>query len=363
MTENNNHVAFKDLQKYFFLGITLLLLFGFLYFVSPFFGMLIIVSVIAVDVFPLTDWITKKVKYRSVASLITLLIVLVLIVTPFTLFALYLTDEANLAYQKLTSTNELTFEGIKLIPERLKGTAIGSWVVATWESLPFSTEDIVAFTQDNLKNISSTIVGQTTNLFKQVSLFLVYLIVFFVTLYAFLLDGKGITARIKRLLPIPNRHKDALFERLNVLSKGIVYGVFGAAIVQGFLAGLGFAIAGIGNAAFWGTVMALMSPVPYIGTAVIWVPAGIYLILTNHLFAGVFLLVWGTFVVGLADNFVKPYLIGKSAAINPLLILLTLLGGVLAFGLQGLIFGPFLLTLLLGFIHIYESEYRDVLKD
>lgn len=363
MSEIHNHVAFKDLQKYFFLGIICLLLFGFLYFISPFFGMLIIASVIAVDVFPLTDWIAKKVKYRSLAAVITLLIVLVLIVTPFTLFTLYITDEANLAYQKLTATNEVTFEGLKLIPERLKDTRIGSWVITTWESLPFATEEIIAFTQDNLKNISATIVGQTTNLFKQVSLFLVYLIVFVVMLYTFLLEGKSIALRIKRLLPIPGRHKDALFERLNVLSKGIVYGVFGAAIVQGFLAGVGFAIAGVGNAAFWGTVMALMSPIPYIGTAVIWGPAGIYLILTNHMVAGVFVLAWGAFVVGLADNFVKPYLIGKSAAINPLLILLTLLGGVLAFGLPGLIFGPFLLTLLLGFLHIYEAEYKDVLKD
>jgi predicted PurR-regulated permease PerM len=129
------------------------------------------------------------------------------------------------------------------------------------------------------------------------------------------------------------------------------------------VAGLGFYLVGVPNAALWGTIMAIFAPVPYIGTAIIWGPVGIYNLINGEVFSGLFVLIWGVAVVATIDNIVKPYLIGRSTAINPLAILLTLLGGILLFGPSGLIYGPFLLTLLFGVLHIYELEYEEVLKD
>jgi predicted PurR-regulated permease PerM len=145
------------------------------------------------------------------------------------------------------------------------------------------------------------------------------------------------------------------------VSKGIIYGFFGAAVAQGLLAGLGFYLAGISNAAFWGTMMAFFSPIPYIGTSLIWIPAVIILLVQKQFLAALFLFLWSAAIVGMADNIVKPYVIGRTTSVHPLAMLLVLLGGVIGFGLKGLILGPFLLTLLIGFLHIYRLEYKKVL--
>ena len=112
---------------------------------------------------------------------------------------------------------------------------------------------------------------------------------------------------------------------------------------------------------WWGSIAALFSPIPYIGTTVVWIPIVIFLLITKHWIAALFLTIWSMFVVGTVDNFVKPYLIGSSTALHPLAVLLVILGGAFAFGLKGLIFGPFILTLTLAFLHIYRLEFEKEL--
>lgn len=361
----NNSVAYKDLPKVALLIITVALLVTFLFFISPFFGVLILAGIIAVDVMPMNKWLTSKLKYKTLASLITLVLVVIVILTPFTLFTIFITNEAVDAYQSVSQTSDLNTlsNDIRLLPAKFQDSAIGQWFT---REVKISTEDIATFIQkavtDSLQSFSTFLVTQTTNIFKQLSLFVLYVITFFLALFYFIFDGDKLVKQIRELLPLPVKYTGTLFNRLNALSKGIVYGVFGAAIVQGLLSGLGFFLAGIENAAFWGTIMALLSPVPYIGASIIWFPASLYLIISGHLLAGGFLMAWGLLVVSLADNLVRPYLIGKSTAINSLAVFLTLIGGVLTLGTKGLIFGPFLLTLLLSFLHIYKMEYATILK-
>ena len=142
----------------------------------------------------------------------------------------------------------------------------------------------------------------------------------------------------------------------------IVYGIFGAAIIQGILVGVGLAIVGVENAAFWGAVAAILSPIPYVGTSIVWIPVVIFLLITKQWFGGIFLLIWSMGIVGLADNFIKPYVIGSTSDLHPLMVMLVILGGVFAFGFKGLIFGPLILTLTLAFLHIYKLEYQSVLN-
>jgi predicted PurR-regulated permease PerM len=164
------------------------------------------------------------------------------------------------------------------------------------------------------------------------------------------------------MLPISEKYRSELLKKLSRLSYGIIYGIFGASLIQGFLLGIGFYILGIDNAAFWGAIAALLSPIPYIGSSIIWLPVVISLLLSGHWISSLFLLIWGSLIVGLADNIVKPYLIGSSTALHPLAVLVTLLGGAFVFGIKGIIFGPFVLTLTLAFLHIYSLEYESVLK-
>jgi len=144
--------------------------------------------------------------------------------------------------------------------------------------------------------------------------------------------------------------------------KAIVLGVFLTSIIQGFIGGIGFAIAGISNPVFWGSAMAFFSLVPMVGTAVIWVPTAIILLILGNWGLALFIFLWGFFAVGTVDNFVRPYLIGGKAHTYPLMTFLVVLGGVLTMGLKGVIIGPIVLMVLMSFLHIYEAEYGKVLK-
>ena len=132
-------------------------------------------------------------------------------------------------------------------------------------------------------------------------------------------------------------------------------------MLQGALAGLGFWAAGIDGAAFWATVMAILSVVPGIGAALIWVPAVIYLFITGQGLAGTLLLAWCAAVVGTVDNILRPVLVGKDAKMPDLLILVGTLGGLFLFGAVGFIVGPIVCGLFLTVWEIYGATFKDIL--
>ncbi|MBN2095880.1 AI-2E family transporter [Candidatus Peregrinibacteria bacterium] len=362
MPRKNNNII--DIQKYFLLGTLLLLLVVLMLFVSPFLGTLLIATVIVTGVFPVHKILHKKLRIPATFSaLISLILVAVLLLSPLTLFFFSIANQATDAYVTIsTKINELTSKDIHFIPTLLQNGFVQDWADKISKYAPVTASDIISTAKDFVGKISSIILGQTTNILKNLSLFILHIVIFLLAMFYFLRDGERLMDYINAMLPLSEQYRIELFKKLSRLSHGIIYGIFGAAIAQGFLVGFAFYIVGISNAAFWGAVAALLSPLPYIGTAVVWVPVVIALAVGHHWVAALFLLVWGVVVVSLADNIVKPYLIGSSTALHPLAVLLVLLGGVFTFGLKGLIFGPFILTLTLAFLHIYKLEYKSVLK-
>jgi len=214
-----------------------------------------------------------------------------------------------------------------------------------------------------IQNIGTFIASQLTELMKKISVVFVHIFILLLSLFYFLRDGDKIKKYIKELLPLPERYRKELFEKLFVISKAIIFGIFVAAIIQGVVAGIGFFIAGVSNVIFWGTLTAFFSIVPYLGTAIIWVPMVLFLFLSGNWPAAIFLTICGLLLVSTADNIVKPYLIGGKARLYPLVTFFVILGGIFTIGLKGLIFGPFVLVLVLTFLHIYRLEHKKALKE
>ena len=131
--------------------------------------------------------------------------------------------------------------------------------------------------------------------------------------------------------------------------------------IQGALGGIGFFFTGLDGAAFWGTMMAILSVVPGIGSALVWIPAVIYLFISGHAIKGFLLLAWCAVVVGTIDNMLRPILVGKDTKIPDLLILVGTLGGLFLFGPIGFIVGPIVCGLFLTVWEIYGVTFRDVL--
>ncbi|MBU0706076.1 AI-2E family transporter [Patescibacteria group bacterium] len=360
-----SNTSINGFQRYFLMGVLLILLALLITFISPFGVDLLIAGIIVAAVYPAHKWIIKKIPFsRSLSALISMILIIIIILLPFTLFGFFVAEQAADAYVAVSNriniiveTNDVstTSKILELIPYSHK-------IEGVFKYLPFSTADLLQTARDAVGVASSFLLSKTTNILKHLSVFLVHLLIFLVSLFYFLREGDRLVNYVRSLLPMSRIYRQELFTKLSKLSYGIIYGIFGAAIIQGFLVGVGFAVAGIGNAAFWGVIAALFSPVPYIGTMVIWLPAVVITAIGGKYITAVLLLAWSVLIAGSADNVIKPYIIGSSAHLHPLATLLVLLGGTFVFGLKGLIFGPFVLTLALAFLHIYKLEYKAILE-
>ena len=356
-------ISINGFQRYFLMGVLLLLIALMITFISPFGVDLLIAGIIVTAVYPVHKWFYKKIPSRSIAALISMILTIVIILVPFTLFGFFVAQQATDAYVVVSQrVNEIVAAtdggtGSKI----LEMIPFSDKIHSTFKYLPITTDDILQTAKDAVGVTSSFLLSKTTNILKNLSFFLIHLLIFLISLYYFLREGDKLVHYIRSLLPLSKQYRQELFTKLSKLSYGIIYGIFGAAILQGFLVGLGFFVAGISNAAFWGVIAALFSPLPYIGVTVIWLPAVILLAIGGHWVIALLLLAWCVLIVSTADNLIKPYIIGSQTNLHPLATLLMLLGGTFVFGLKGLLFGPLVLTLGLAFLHIYKLEYKTIL--
>lgn len=189
--------------------------------------------------------------------------------------------------------------------------------------------------------------------------FFLQLLVLLYTLFFFLMDGPKILARILQYIPLESRQKEELLERFVSVTRATLRGSLLIGLVQGTVAGVAFWVAGVPGPAFWGAVMVVLSIVPVVGAVIVWVPAGIYLIVGGQVVAGVALLAWCGVVVGSIDNVLRPRLIGRDARMSDLLILLSTLGGIMLFGAVGFIVGPIVAALFVTVWHIYGDVFGD----
>ena len=359
----DTHVVLEDIPKYFILAGFITLLITIIWIMSPFLPSIVIGAVIATGFYPIHKRILKRVKKRTVASFISFVILLTIVLIPITWFVSYITEQAIDIYSYVEIQVGDVFEDVQVIPERIENSFIGKYIEQASEFAPIKTEDVIGFATSAIQNVSQFLVNQTTSVAKSLSILVFHLFVLLLCTFFFLRDGDRVIHEFKELIPVAHKYRVILFEKLQAMSRGILYGIFGAAMAQGLLGGIGFALAGIENAAFWGTIMGFFSIVPYVGATLIWIPAAIILFITGHWIAGLFLILWGMFVVGTIDNFIKPIVIGESARIHPLMSFLTILGGVFTMGLPGLIIAPYLLSLALTFLYIYKLEYKQILEE
>ena len=167
-------------------------------------------------------------------------------------------------------------------------------------------------------------------------------------LFFVLRDGPRLAASVVRLLPIEPSLRGKLWRHLIDVTRAVFMGIGLTAIVQGFLFGVGFAIAGLPSPLVFGVLGALFALVPVVGTAVIWVPATLWLLLQGETGYALFIAGWGIIAVGSVDNFLRPILISGRVEVPTLAVFIGVMGGLSAFGFVGLFLGPIVLGLLVA---------------
>ncbi len=351
----------------YFLILCLATAFGFfVYIMSPFLTPIFAAAIFTVAFYPIFKALNKLFRGRSrLASFFTCFSVVVLILAPMVLTSLMLLGETTDLYRSVEEKFESgVFDNYLLWAE-------GGYIYDFLYDLIQRTEGIVDIESLDLRenilnmvqNISSFIGRNAATLFSSVTFLVVSLVVMLFSMYYFFKDGKKIVEKIGVISPLPSVYESELFAKIHSMVKAIVFGVFLTAILQGVAGGIGFAIAGLSSPVFWGTIMSFASLIPVVGTTLIWVPAVIILLALGNYGAAVFLLIWGTVVIGSVDNIIRPYLIGGKAKTYPLLTFVVILGGIFVMGFKGLIVGPLVLIILMSLLEIYQAEYSRVLKD
>lgn len=182
--------------------------------------------------------------------------------------------------------------------------------------------------------------------------------VFLFALYYLLKDGHKFKTAIVALSPLADAHDEAVSQKLGMTINSVVRGNLLIALMQGALTSVGFVILGVPNAVLWGSVAAIAALIPGIGTMLVLVPAILFLFLKGDMFSGVALTAWGVVAVGLIDNFLGPKLVGRGMQLHPLIILLSVIGGIGFFGPIGILLGPLSISLFFALLDIYFSLIR-----
>jgi predicted PurR-regulated permease PerM len=257
------------------------------------------------------------------------------------------------------------------------GQAVTPWVEKQL-SRPEGFSDLLASVPfyDRIQPHEKAILEKTGEMVGTVSKFLIdrlssvtvmtiqFLFTIFILLYSmffFLMDGDKLLKRILFYLPLEDADERRLLEKFTKVTRATLKGTIVIGILQGGLAGLAFAVVGIQGAVFWGTIMTVLSIIPSIGTALVWVPAAILFAAGGYIAKAIGLAVFCAVVVGSIDNFLRPLLVGRDTQMHELLILFGTLGGIFMFGIVGFILGPIIAALFTTVWEIYGVVFSDVL--
>jgi predicted PurR-regulated permease PerM len=191
--------------------------------------------------------------------------------------------------------------------------------------------------------------------------FIFMLFIMLYTMFFFFMDGKKLIDKILYYLPLEDQDERRMLDKFTSVTRATLKGTAVIGILQGGLAGAAFAVVGIDSAVFWGTIMAVLSFIPGIGTALVWVPAAIILAATGHAAKAIGLGVFCAAVVGSVDNLLRPILVGRDTQMHELMILFGTLGGIIMFGVVGIIIGPIVAALFVTVWEIYGVAFKDIL--
>ncbi|MFK8080177.1 MAG: AI-2E family transporter [Granulosicoccus sp.] len=325
----------------------------FLNLIQPFLQAIFIAALFAAMFHPLYRSVLVKVgKRRVLASALTILIVLFFVVVPVASLLAVVTSQAVDIAQSAT-------------PWIRQQLATPGLITQTLESLPFYKyiEPYRELALERLGDVAGTASGwiidavQSATLGTVSALFSVLIVLY--TLFFFLMDGDRLLFYMLYYLPLNDEDETKLLRRFTSVTKATLKGTAVIGVLQGSLAGAALYFAGIPSAVFWAVAMMVLSVVPGVGTALVWVPAVIYLVVGGQYLTAVIVGVFCALVVGTVDNVLRPKLVGNDTQLHELLIFFSTLGGLLMFGFMGFVIGPIIAALFVTIWELYGDEFQE----
>lgn len=340
----------KSLSKYFLITLIVATLVVCFLLFRPFLQEIIIAAVL-VSVFYKPYLKLSKVLRgkKKLAAFIMCILLLAIVIIPISALISFFGKNSHLAYS----------ETVNFINN--SGPGFQRTISDRFGFINTDSNEVKNLVINLTKGASDWLSKGATFIIKGTSSFVVSLFLIVLTMFFFFLDGQQLLQKIKLWSPLPNKYDLVIFQKFREVSYTAMISTFLTAGIQGIIGAVGFLIVGL-PAFYPGLLIAFFSLIPYIGSMLIYVPIGIYLILAGQVAKGIFILAWGSIIIGNTDNIIRAYILKGKSKVSPILIIFALMGGLVLFGFWGLILGPLILSLTATIFHIYELEYNGSLE-
>jgi predicted PurR-regulated permease PerM len=324
------------------LAATAILLYLCYLLIAPFFPALAWALAFAVIAMPLHARVAREVRNQGIAAGISTAVVTLMLIAPLIFVGQTLIEQAGNAYQQFQETGGGRWRSII---ERNPTLAPIFDRIQRQVNIPQELERLGRAIGSRLPGVVSGSVRAGAGV----------LITIF-TLFFFFRDRKEALQLVRSLLPLSHAETDRLFRIVNDTIYATLYGSVVVAAVQGTMGGVMFAILGLPAPVLWGFIMAVLATIPVLGTFVIWLPASLFLILEGSVIKGLILIAYGSCAIGLVDNFLYPHLVGSRMQLHTLPVFFAIVGGILAFGISGLVLGPVIMALAIGILQVWKQR-------
>jgi predicted PurR-regulated permease PerM len=318
--------------------------------VRPFAGVLFLAAVSAVALAPLHQWLAARLRGRSgVAAGLIVLAATLALGGPVTGLAAMVVQQAIAGLNWLLQA--LDSQGAAALVERLP-LALQEPVRDLLVRVPRGAAEVQRLLTEEMGGRAVATIG---GLLRATGTAVTRFILFLVALFFLLADGDRLVAWLRQMLPLPVGRAAALFAFLRSVTLAVLVSTLATAGIQAVLALVGYLVAGVPSALFFGVLTFFTALIPAVGTALVWVPLALLQLATGHTAAAIFLAAWGVGVVGMVDNVVKPLLIRRGVAFPTGVVFFALIGGLAAFGPVGLVAGPLVAAFLVAVIQAQQE--------
>jgi predicted PurR-regulated permease PerM len=305
--------------------------------------------VLCILFYPFYEFLKKRLRWRTIAALVTLLVILFIILGPFSYLSFLLASEIK---ELVVSLEKGELFGLK---ETLEVPAV-QWLIERVKLIVgVETLDVEGLIRDTLSAWGKRMAGQVTTGVRNIASAVVNFVLMSVTIFFFLRDGEKIINRLRGYLPFVPEQRGRLESQVKDMVVSTIFGGVVVALIQGLMGGTAFYFLKVPSPVIWGTAISIMSFIPMLGTASVWGSIVVYLVLQEAFLRAFILFLIGVFGISLVDNILKPIIIGERTKMPTLLILFSVLGGIKLFGLIGLIMGPMSVALFISVLEIFRN--------
>ncbi|UZE94141.1 MAG: AI-2E family transporter [Candidatus Pacearchaeota archaeon] len=309
--------------------------------IKPYIAALLFGIVLAFIFFKPYKLLNKLIKKSTISSLIICLLVIAVLALGVYFIAQITVREAFNLYMSIQKLDIFDL--------------VNKAILTIFPDSPELARQITLTLQQGLVSLTNSFINQVGQFMTNAPQFFIQLFITFFVMFYFLKEGKSILKYVREILPFSSEVNEKLIKRSQDVAHATIYGQIIIGIIQGITAGIGFYIFGAPSPLFFTILATLLSILPFVGSWLVWFPLGLIMIAAGDVTSGILMMVFGFVIVSTIDDIVKPFIVGKRARINPLIVLIGMLGGLVMIGPIGLIVGPIILEYLLIFMELYRT--------